>query len=192
MNQRREQRAIIAWTRHEGRVKRPISSPDRNGLPVLRPLEETTEEREARENIARRAGKTVLEEIFYILSENLGPIAAKNMFVTASKLPPHRRKGTADSIVEAALLAALDHEAHLLDGKKPSIRALALRLHASSHGELGNSAEAIEKHIRRLLRRTDFEMTRQNESALLLASVRRKVLNKKPQKRGKKDRKSGT
>jgi hypothetical protein len=192
MNRQKTQRVMIGRTGHVGRVTKSIQSPDRNGLPIFRYYEETAKEREAREDIARRAGQAILGELFNTLIWNLGPIEAKKMFANASKLPSHRRKGTSNTSVEASLLAAFDYEKNISHGEMPSILAIAKKLYEGSPVELGNSAVAIAKHIRRLLRQRALETALSNKVKTILDGSSHRVLKNIGRRGTMKDKKPST
>jgi hypothetical protein len=139
---------------------------DRFGLPVPPSGPETARARLWRQAIARRDGELVLRELFCKLKINLGEVEARRLFDRCSKLPRKRQhRGVSDPARDAKLLDMYDLAAEATDNKASVPRLIAERLHGSDTGKFGNSVDAIEKHLRRLLKARAKECVKEAEAA---------------------------
>jgi hypothetical protein len=126
-------------------------------------MTETDEESRAREELARQRGEKVLKHIFANLSFNLGPVEAKRFFDDASKLLPHRPRGSENAQRNAKLLATYNLAAQSAANFATLPRAIAKSLHQTAPTVFGNSPSAIEKQIRRLLKQRRWEAAQAEE-----------------------------
>jgi hypothetical protein len=141
-------------------------SRDRLGLPVPPSTPETASARLWRQEIARREGELVLRELFHNLKINLGEAEARRLFDHCSK-PQRRRqsRGVSDPVRDAKLLDMYDLAAEATDNRASMPRRTAERLYGSGPGKFGSSVDAIEKHLRRLLKAREKERKKEAEAA---------------------------
>ncbi len=144
--------AILGINLPEGRVTRPIGQFDEFGLPQLMRMHQTKEEIRGRQERARTQGKKILNHVFRNLMFNLGPVEARQIFKEISRLPPHRRRGSANIARNEILLSEYRRLANTTANPSTIPRLIAEKIHREAPGQFGNSATAIEKQIRRLIR----------------------------------------
>ena len=104
--------------------------------------------------------------LFGFLKAHLGTHEARRFFVHFTenlRLRLPKARGTSDPMRDAQLLDLYDLEFRSESRKASLPRRLAEKLDMSDRGKYGNSAPAIEKHLRRLLREREreAEITRQ-------------------------------
>lgn len=121
-----------------------------------------------RRDEAKYRAKLQLLRLFLFLKRRLGAHEARLFLVrSAAQLPAKKSRGPSDSALNAGLCDLL--EAALEQGsEKASLpRQLAEWLHQTQPGEYGNSAAAIEKHLRRLAR----EFDQRNEDLRIMREI---------------------
>ena len=140
---------------------------DRFGFPE-RTENETLSRRRWRKAVVRTTAPQVLHELLYRIREHLGAAEAKRLFAEVLQVA-NRHHG---SVRDHDLLAEHD-SAVRRGGGAVSLKALAFEIYSTSQRAgkpIGNSADAIEKHLRRLLKERDAE---DRASAEWLVGVRR-------------------
>ena len=159
---------------------------DRFGLPVPPSGSETASARLWRQAIARREGELVLRELFYKLKINLGEVEARWLFDHCTKVPRRRQhRGVSNPARDAKLLDMYDLAAEATDNNASVPRRVAERLNDSEPGQFGNSAPAIEKHLRRLVKSRAKERAKEaaaaaeNERQWRVVSKEYKAITKK-------------
>jgi hypothetical protein len=128
---------------------------DRFGIPK-KPIEkEASSQLQWREATTKFKAEMVLAEIFINLRLSLGESSARKLFDPYKTLQLLRKRGShgeRDSSKNEILLRLYDRLAE----NSPRIcgvpRMMAVALHRDQPGLYGNSAEAIEKQIRRLVK----------------------------------------
>jgi hypothetical protein len=130
----------------------PKDGRDRFGLPIPPSGPETANARRWRKAIARRKAELVLAELFIKLKRNLGEAEAREFFDRYSTPRRLGHRGPSDHKLDARLLDLYDELAERGGDKASLPRLIAQHFHCTSAGQFGNSAEAIEKKIRRLLK----------------------------------------
>jgi hypothetical protein len=112
----------------------------RFGLPPLPTEPETATAQLKRQARVRRNAELVLTALFGALRAHLGEEGARRLF----ELPPRNARGVSDPERDRELLDRYDNL-----GEAPSV--VATRCYAEDPRRFGNSPEAIEKHIRRMV-----------------------------------------
>jgi hypothetical protein len=130
----------------------PKDGRDRFGLPIPPSGPETANARRWRKAIARREAEMVLAELFSKLKRNLGEAEAREFFDRYSTPRRPGRRGPSDYKLDARLLDLYDVLAETTDDKASIPRLIGQQLHHTSPRQFGNSPDAIEKRIRRLLK----------------------------------------
>lgn len=149
------------------------------GLPV-RPQTETPAQRLIREAETRRVAEMLLGQIFGRLKNCLSVAEAAKLFHPLATTQPKRKRGEhgeRNPEINKELLAIYDWSAEHSNDLSALPRSLANDLYKTFDRKFGNSAEAIEKQLRRLLGDRAAEMARQEwtnkKSARLLAAYPR-------------------
>jgi len=145
-----------------------------------------------REAFVRHHGEILIGRVFAFLKAHLGESEARRFFdrFSTRRSPQSKRRGSANSARDVELLIRYDNAAAGTANEGSVPRQLAARLHESDPGKYGASTEAIEKHIRRLLKKRDqkeqaqAEMDREmrailNEQEGDLQKLRRSALQRK-------------
>jgi hypothetical protein len=130
----------------------PKDGRDRFGLPIPPSGPETAEARRWRKAIARRQAELVMAELFIKLKANLGEAEAREFFdrFSTPQRPGHR--GPSDHKLNDRLLDLYDLLLEKTDDRPSLPRLIGQQLHCTSPGQFGNSPDAIEKRIRRLVK----------------------------------------
>ena len=140
----------------------------RFGLPPLPTEPETATARLKRRALVRRNAELVLSALFGRLRAHLGEEEARRLF----EPPPRNGRGVSDPERDRELLDQYD----LVAGTQRAAFLVAARCHAAEPQRFGNSPEAIEKHIRRLVDKREEreaekrEFERLTEAAYLAAT----------------------
>jgi hypothetical protein len=93
----------------------------------------------------------VLGQLFSELKQRLGLSEARRLFDPFATPRQSKTRGRSKPVRDRRLLDFYDAFAERRDAESAP-RLLAAFLHESNPGEFGNSAEAIEKHVRRLVK----------------------------------------
>ena len=125
------------------------------GMPVLRgrfdipipPLTETEDEK--RKRIAEV--DELLSVMVEVFERQLGQDLVRARLIGLTKRSRGARKGSRAPDRDRRLLAEYDAEATRLDGKRPSIAALAERLYGSGGSQFGTCAESVARQLWRLV-----------------------------------------
>jgi hypothetical protein len=125
------------------------------GLPVPPSGPETARARALRKAETRRLGEIILGKLFSRLKSNLGLIEAAKLFEQYSKLVRDRNKAPRNPAHDDFLLQVVEGQGAMTGDRESAPRLAAERLWAMDRSKYGNSVDAIEKHIRRLLKAPD-------------------------------------
>jgi hypothetical protein len=126
---------------------------ERFGLPrpPSDPKTETASQRSSREARVKFEGGLLLGAMFGVLKSHLGVDATQRLFQGFCRPRPRGRRGVSNPENDARLLEIYDLQIERENNKKSAPRLIAEHLDRNEPGKYGASAEAIEKHIRRLV-----------------------------------------
>ena|SRR5271165_2784756 len=144
----------------------PIELPenDRFGLPAIGAFSMA---RESDEERSRRVSNVhaLISEVYKTVKIHLGESEAKKAFVKATKRSrgKHGKRAIMSDLRDINLLREYDAEVHRSAENKPGlVRLVSERMFAEKGVEFGASAKAIEKHLRRLLKRHEERKARRS------------------------------
>jgi hypothetical protein len=132
-------------------IRGPSYPRDRFGLPLPATGEETVRNKLTRQAQTRRDGEMILREIFANLASSLGDDAARALFARCVRPPASRGskgRGPQDTERDLKLLDRHDLIVEAIPSASPEVIAKILYAEGPF---FGSSADAIAKHIRRLL-----------------------------------------
>ena len=98
---------------------------------------------------AKPAYERAAEKFFERLSEEIGPYEAKRVFLAIARRVPRRPKGAHDPKRDRELLK-LYYDLPPGDRK---VKGLARKLHNKEKGRYGATEEAVDKRLRRLIKK---------------------------------------
>lgn len=112
--------------------------------------------------------KNLARRLFAFLKSRLGAHEARLFFVQfAKQLPSKKTRGASDSMLNSELVDLLEAAVEQGTDKASLPRELATWIDEVYPGKYGNSAKAIEKHLRRLSKERD----RTNENIRIMREI---------------------
>jgi hypothetical protein len=146
---------------------------------------ESARARLLRQAFVRHQGEILAGRLFAFLQAHLGDSGARRLFARFSTRRTSRGRGASNPMQDEELLDMYDAAAEETANQASVPAQLAARLDESEPGGYGNSAEAIAKRIRRLLkkRRQEAEIAGQMRAALSeQEEAYKKLLDESPKK----------
>jgi Arc/MetJ-type ribon-helix-helix transcriptional regulator len=150
---------------------------------------ESARARLGRQALVRHQAEILTGRLFAFLKAQLGESEARRFFDPFSTRRRAKTRGARNPAQDAKILTMYDNAAEGAADKATVPAQLAKRLHEAEHGKYGNSAGAIEKHIRRLLKQREREEEAQAQTERQMLAILNEqerdlqnLLNQSPEK----------